>query len=220
MDEQRLKALRDEMTREYPEFISFFAKHGRSIVVGAILVLAMAAAVNFYKSNRRSSVDTAAVMLANSKSVEDLEKLTAEYRGTPSAPLAYMSLAKAYFNAGDYDMALNKYLEFQKSFPKHELNVSVELNRIACLEARGQAQDALAAYEEFIKANPDHFLKAEALFGKARCFEAAGDLVRARSVYEDYLVENPRGLWFSRAEEALDAVEKKIKAQSGSNAAE
>lgn len=213
MDPDKMSALKSEFEKEYPEFISFFKTRGQSILTVVLASILLFMGVRYFMSRGDTHAEKAAQAMNQAQQLEDLEKITADYASTPSAPLAFMAIAKSYFDRGDYDMALSKYIEFQTKYPKHPLALSVELNRINCLEARGDTQEAITAYENFIKDHPDHFLTNEALFGKARCLEAMGQWQEAKTIYEDYMVANPRGSWFPRAEDALDIVDKHLTAK-------
>lgn len=210
MDENRLTDLKEEFMHEYPEFVSFVSTHGRTVATTLLIVLTVTLGIRFYSARELGAIDKAAAALTHAGSIEALENIAVDYKATPSAPLAYMALGNAYFQSGDYDMALSKYVEFQSKFANHPLALSVELNRINCIEARGAVQEAMAGYEAFMKANPKHYLTDEALFGKARCLEKMGSWAEARTVYEDYMVAHPQGIWFPRAEDALKEVDRHI----------
>jgi tetratricopeptide (TPR) repeat protein len=212
MEENKLDALKNEFHQEYPEFISFLSVYGRPILTVVLAVVVVTLGIRLVSSRKEASLTNAAVAFAQAQSITDLENVISDYGSSPSAPLAYVSLARAYFDTGDYDMALSKYMEFQSKFPEHPMAVSVELNRVACLEARGQIQEAQMGYEEFIKKHDEHYLASEAKFGMARCFEKQGLWAKARTIYEDYMVANPAGAWFARAEEALDVADRELKA--------
>ncbi len=220
MEENKLDALKNEFHKEYPEFIAFLSSYGRHILTVALAVAVVTLGVKLAANRKTSSVTNAAVAFAQAQTIEDLDEIVRRHGSTPSAPLAYMALAKAHFDSGNYDMALGKYMEFKSKFPGHPLGLSAELNRFACLEARGQIQEAQMGYEEFMKSHPEHYLTAEATFGKARCLEKQGMWEQARTIYEDYMVANPGGAWFARAEEALDVVDRELEAGSAAPPAE
>jgi TolA-binding protein len=210
MGENKLQGLKAEFVNEYPEFVQFLATYGRPAVT-AVLVAALAVmGTRLYTAKKSSALSGGATALATARSIEDLEKVTVDFEGAPAAPLAYMMLAKAHFDSGDFDSALNKYLEFQSKFPKHPLYASVELCRINCIEARGADQEAMAQYDTFIKENEGHYLATEALFGKARCFQKANLLVEAKNIYENYIIANPRGAWAPRVEDALEEIDRQL----------
>lgn len=213
MDPERMSALKSEFEKEYPEFISFLKTHGQSVLTAVLAAILLFMGIKYFSSRGDTQAEKAALAMNQAQQLEDLEKIAADYAKTPSAPLAFMAIAKAYFDRGDFEMALSKYTEFQAKYPKHPLALSVELNRINCLEARGDTQQALKEYQDFIAANPGHFLSTEALFGKARCLELMGQWQEAKTIYEDYMVANPRGAWFPRAEDALDIVDKHLAAK-------
>lgn len=210
MEPEKINSLKSEFEKEYPEFIYFLKTHGQPILTGLLAAVLIFLVAKHFISRGDKQIDQAALAMAQAQQLEDLEEITAEYASTPSAPLAFMTIAKAYFDRGDYDMALSKYIELQTKYPDHPLAASIELNRINCLEARGDLQVAVEGYEAFMKNHPDHYLTTEALFGKARCLERMEQWQDAKTIYEDYMVANPRGAWFPRAEDALDIVDKHL----------
>lgn len=177
--------------------------HGaRSVVLFLALAIVLGASV-MYRSRQKAMVDEAAFQLGMARQVQDLETVAAQYSSTPSAPLAVLTLAKTYYDNGDFDRALNKYLEFTQNYPKNELLPAALLGQYHCMEARLQFREALAGFEEFPKKYPDHFLRKFATFGKARCLEQLGQREDARVVYENFIASEKEGDWIPRAEEAL-----------------
>ena len=218
MDEKRLEALKSEFHKEYPEFMEFLKTRGRGVLLGVLIAAVAVIGFRLFQGRGEARTAEAAAAYANAKSVDDLEKVITDFGSTPTAPLAYMSAGRAYFDAGDYVMAMNKYTDFLSKFPDHALAAGAELNRIGCLEAMDQTGEALTAYEGFAAGHPGHYLAAEALFGKSRCLERQGRPEEAKTVYEDYMVANPGGAWFARAEEALKEIDRQIEAKAKKDA--
>jgi len=123
-----------------------------------------------------------------------------------------LRLAKAYFDAGNYDLALSRYTDFEKDFPRHAMLEVAKVGRFHCMEGRGQLQEALALYDTFLRATPAHFLAPQAMFGKARCLEQLGRADEARAVYEDFIVAQPDSPWVFRAQDLLDSMDRRLAA--------
>ena len=132
----------------------------RILVFTAVGALAAGGLV-YYQNNRKNMIEEASARLGQARQVQDLEAVAAQYPETPSAPLAILQLAKAYFDNGDFDMALNKYTEFEQKFPGHALSPAAIMGRLHCMEARLQLNEALAGFQDFIGKYPDHFLKKQ-----------------------------------------------------------
>jgi predicted negative regulator of RcsB-dependent stress response len=212
---------------ETPEYVTddlhhvkqFFQQHGLRIVVNVVVAVAVIASVLFYRGCGSRREQQATSQLGTARSVQDLEAVVARYPSAAVAPVATLRLAKAYFDTGYYDLALAKYNEFGTRFGAHELARVAEMGRIHCTEAKGQVQEAAQAFKAFAAAHPTHYLAAQAIFGEARCLEQLGRLDDARVIYEDFVTRHPKSGWHSRAQEALETVNKKIKKQGSSPAA-
>lgn len=194
--------------RDVPVFLQ---QYGWAILAGIALVALVAMAAYIFKTSRDRMASEAGAKLAAIRTLPELEKFIADYSETPLAPSAMLLLANAYYNAADYDMALNKYLEFKQKFPPtHILIPAAEMGRLHCLEARQQFQEALDGFTTFQKTYPTNFLCSQAVFGQGRCLEQFGLLNEARTVYEDFIARDPKNLWVNRAKESLESVNKKL----------
>lgn len=194
------------------EAIDFFKTNKKILFFTFVIAVFVIAAVSFFHHSKKKAESQALVSMGFAKNIGDLEKVVSLYESTPSAPIALLTVSKAYFDQGDYDMALTKYMDFIKKYPKHLLKPAAELGRIHCIEARMQYQEALDEFVDFQNLYPDHFLKNQAFFGQTRCLEEMGRLDEARILYEDFIVANPDSPWLSRAEESLKMLKKKSEA--------
>ena len=179
-------------------------------IVAVACILIAGFAVLVVRHVRASAGIRSSEMLSSARSVQDLEMVIARHPSTLAAPLALLRLAKAHFDSGNYEVALNKYDEFKLKFPEHQMADAADLGKIHCMEARGQLAEALTAFTTFVRGHPDHFLRPQALFGQARCLQQLGRLREARTLYEDFIAKNPGSVWLSRAEESLRTVTRKL----------
>jgi TolA-binding protein len=200
----------EKIEDEFEHLREMIEKHGKtvSVAVGAVLVLLIA--VNLYRGYQRSRVRNAAQEYAQATQTEDFENIVKKYRKTPTGPVAMLSLAKSYYNEGNYIMATEQYETFIKQFPKHPMAGAAELGMAYCMEANGRFEEALKAFDTFAQQKPEHFLAPDAVLGKARCLEQAGRLAEARQVYEDFLLAHPDSAWQNRFEDRLDVLTERI----------
>ncbi len=195
--------------------LDFLKENGVAIVVGAALVVAGFVGYSAWKSSKVAREDSAASMLANSQTAPQFQEIINNYDGTKAAPLAQLSLAAAYFDQGQYDLAKQTFEQFLTSNPTHLMAPMAQLGIAQVLESAGNSQEALSAYDTFISGNPDHYQLASAIFGKARVLESEGRFSEARAVYEDFIASHPDSRWIARAETGLDFVNKQERASTG-----
>lgn len=199
---------------EFQELKDVLRKQGKPIAVGLCIALAVTMSVVLYRNRTRAKVQQASHMLSSARTVQDLEAITMQHPSSAVAPLAMIKLAKAYYNAGKYDMALDKYIEFKLKFPDHQMAAAAELGRIHCLEAGGRLGEAYEAFTAFWADHPDDFLTSQAVFGRARCLEQLGRYREAKELYEGFIEAHPKSGWTSRAEELLGSVNRKLEETS------
>lgn len=200
--------------RHHPEELeqlkSFFRSHGRTVTWVAVILLAAVLAGRAYRGHRLSAARNAAAAFATAGSVQDLEALVNEHKASPTAPLARLRLAKAYFDASNYELAMNVYGEVRDKHGEHPLAVSAEMGLAHCLEAKGQTEEALRGFEEFLERNPEHFLAPQAVFGKARCLDQLGRTRDAKATIEDYIASHPESRWTASADEMLGELNRRL----------
>ena len=194
--------------QELKNLKSFMQTYGVPVAIVVCIFVAACLALAYYYSKQEEASQESSKKLFDAKSPQDLSAIIEQHSSTPAAPFALLRLAKASFDSGNYDMAMNKYNDFKMKYPKHELTEWAELGIIHCTEARGQFEEAAAAFAGFIAKNPKHYLMPEAIFGQARCLEQLGRYKEARALYEDFLTAHPESGWIPRVKELLDAASK------------
>ena len=208
LDDKALKA------KEVPEVTDFIQENGMSLLIGIGLAVALYLGISAYRNYKTSESLNASALLFNAQSAEQLQKVINEHASTPSAPLAYLSLAANYFDAGQFDMAQYQYTQFETKYPEHSLRAMAQLGQANCLEAKGQLNEAVNAFTQFSQTWTNSYLLPLAIFGKARCYEEMGQFDEARTIYEDYIAAHPDSDWAQRAETALLFVDKEKRAKT------
>lgn len=195
---------------EFQDLIAFWRSYDKTIVTIVCIALALGGTVALYITSKRSKMREASTKLFSSQGIKEFKAIVEEYPDSPAAPLALLKLAKIYFNAGQYDPALDKYDEFLNQYPDHQFVLVARLGQIHCLEAKGLVDHALTAFTDFVVKHPNHFLTPQAILGKARCLEQSDQPHEARVIYEDFLMEHPESGWCMRIRERLAVLERKL----------
>lgn len=191
-------------------------RYGMSLVLGLALVVLVISVAGFVRVRRRLARDRAAQLYASARSVTDLENVIERHGSSSVAPLALLRLAKQYFDAGNYDMALNKYEAFALEYPGHLAADIAHVGRLQCLDAQGEWDEARQGFADFARDNPGHYLAPESVLGEARCLEQLGRHGEARVIYEDFIAANEGSPYVNRAEEALKLVSRTLAREGGS----
>jgi len=180
-----------------------------SHIITGILIAACIAILIYRFSGKSPNKEIATTeKLFSARNAQDLELLVTENPSSEAAPLAMMKLAKVYFNAGNYDQAMGKYVEFKAKYPGHEWTAAAEIGTMHCLEARNQTEEALNGYTTFMSTQTNYFLFAQAVFGRARCLEQLGRHKEAIAVYEDFIAAHPKSAWALKAEDLMESLKK------------
>lgn len=206
---------------EVEKLKGFLKDYGQTIVIGVGIALALVLGWAAYRNHKQSASLRASQMLMSARAPDELQQIINQYPDAPVAPLAQLTLAARYFDAGQYDMARFVYSQFEQKNPEHPLVQVATLGRAQCLEAEGQLDQAVTAFASFAAANTNHFLTALAVLGKARCLMQMGKFDEARVEYEDFIAANPASSWTALAESALLFVDKEQRAvRSGAGEAQ
>jgi len=199
--------------QEIRQILDLVREQGQPVLIGIAVAVAIFLGYGAYRNYKHSSELKASQLMLSARSPEQLQQVVSEYPSSSVAPVALLTLAGQYFDAGQYDMAQFTYGQFDQKYPNHPMKAVTELGKAQCLEAAGQAEQALAAFSAFTNAHPDHFMAPMALFGKARCLTQLGRFAEAKAVYEDFMAAHPKSGWTPVADTALLFVDKERRAQ-------
>jgi len=158
----------------------------------------------------QSAQERAAEMLSVATTSKQLEEIVTQYPKTLSAQAAMLALAKSYYDAGSYSMAITSYTQFAKKYPKNPMVPAAELGRIHCMEASGQTEEALMGYIGFLTQHTGDFLTPIATLGKARALEQLGRMEEAKAVYEDFEAAHPKSSFVADMDAGLALANRKI----------
>ena len=89
------------------------------LVAAIVLVVGVVAYLIFQYRDAQNAAASSALREANG--IDSLERLNADYGRTAVAPVIALRLARAYFDAEDYDNAVATYEAFVKKNRKHVL---------------------------------------------------------------------------------------------------
>jgi TolA-binding protein len=207
LEEQRLKQ------QEVSEVLAWAKKYAKPALVAVLALSILSLGVAAIKNRRIKKAQKADILLMQAQRAQNDGALSAvleDYSSTPAAPIALVELARIKFNAGDIDAAEALYQKFQKEYRNHDLASQVELNLIACKEARGELKEAEALYTAFSEKYSESYLAPAAMLARAHCLEADGQLQEAKMAYEDLMANYPESNWAKSAELNLTLLQAKM----------
>jgi len=116
--------------------------------------------------------------------LEELQAVVDKYGSTKVGNAARLRLAKAYFDAEDYEAALQTYEACLKKGEPAGFKGFARLGMAHSLEAAGSLDEASAAYSRFAEESPGHFLVPQAQMGLARVLTLQGKKDEAKRLLE------------------------------------
>jgi len=152
-----------------------------TLVTAGILFLGAWAFMQY----RQQKISKSNAELVQATSLEDLEVVVAKYGSTKAGNAARLRLAKAYFDAANYEEALNAYTVCLKKGPPAGFSGVASIGRAYALEALNRLDEALAAYEASDKESDGYFLQPLAKMGIARIYALQGKKEDAKKLLEN-----------------------------------
>lgn len=137
--------------------------------------------VKKYVADRRAAASEA---VADAGTTDEIEDAAAKYKGAKVSGVLNLRLAKSYFDAGNYEGALEVYTSLEGQAPDGFAGVPA-VGKAQCLEALGKFDDAAKAFDAFAEANPASYLALTAKLGAARCIAQSGDREKAIARLEE-----------------------------------
>ncbi|MBQ3672118.1 MAG: hypothetical protein II924_01005 [Kiritimatiellae bacterium] len=158
--------------------IDWWEKDGKQTL--AIVAVCGIAVLGYYgvKNHRAAQADAAAEALMSATSVDELAEAASNYEGTKAGPALKLRLAKACFDAEQYEQALELYEKLDGRAPEG-FEGAPAVGKAMCLEALERYDEAKAAFEAFAEAQPKSYLALTAKLGAARVVAAGGDKAKA-----------------------------------------
>jgi len=172
-------------------------QHGRTLGIGAAVVVIAAAAAWLYISSERRKENFAARELDQARSEaeagnlplasSDLARLIERFRGTRAAGQAVIVLNQIRLIQGQRDVAVNDLQQFVRSGLPDYVAASAYGLLGGGLEDQGKLREAGAAYRQAAGKAELDFLKAGYLLDAGRALAAAGDSAGAKAAYGEIL---------------------------------
>ena len=137
--------------------IDWWEKDGKQTL--AIVAVCGIAVLGYYgvKNHRAAQADAAAEALMSATSVDELAEAASNYEGTKAGPALKLRLAKACFDAEQYEQALELYEKLDGRAPEG-FEGAPAVGKAMCLEALERYDEAKAAFEAFAEAQPKSYL--------------------------------------------------------------
>jgi tetratricopeptide (TPR) repeat protein len=191
----------DEFIEWLMHAVDYVRDNVQNFAIGAIAVVAVILAVNFFiESQEKSKVEAAAllgdVVMAEqsgqiSEAIRIADQLLATYAGTPSAAQGTILLGNLHFSQGRYADAQRYFEMYLAEYEPVDVLINASQSGLAaCLEAQGQVAAAAKSYEDIAQRLPGSAQAALAIMNAARCYKLMGDSDKQRillkSVRDEY----------------------------------
>jgi predicted negative regulator of RcsB-dependent stress response len=159
--------------------------NGGQFLVTLAAVAVLGGGAFAYQQYRTGKIAGANKALVEASTLEELETLAQKYGATKAGNVARLRLAKAYYDASNFEEALASYDTcLSKGAPKGFAEIA-RLGRAHALEGLNRLDEALVAYEAFDKAAEGHFLQPQAKMGIARIYTLQGKKDEAKKLLEN-----------------------------------
>lgn len=174
-----------------PTFIEYVRVHQKTIKIVAIVVAIVVVTVALYDTYQKNRLNKSSSALFNSSQItgeeriQSLEKVIADYKGTPASTWAQIELARTDMKNSKFSEAAERYSAIRKnigtSSPLYPL-LTYGVARARELEKK--YDQALAEYQ--MLKGVDGFQEV-AVLGMARVYEIKDKKEEALQIYEQYL---------------------------------
>ena len=185
-----LPGVLDQLTLP-PAFIEFVRKYQQAIKIAAIVITVVVIVWAIYDSYRTNRLEKSGSALYSGLQIDDnersqaLEKVIADYNGTPASTWAHVELAHTDMKNAQFSGAIEKYESIRTRVgTKSPLYPLVTYGIAQAFEAQEKFKEALAEYEGLKKTVG---FEAISVFGMARIHEIEGRKDEALKIYEQYL---------------------------------
>ena len=203
------KQTRKELLKDPDRFLTFSERviewvtlnRKTAIIIASCFVAVIIAGIAgrmIYQSGQKSqrlafqqAVDLAASAGSNESAVRVLSDYLKKYPRSAQAPLAHLSMARLYFDAGDLDRAVEHFDRAITGMDRHpEFLPLAVLGAASALEAKNHTDQAIARLRAF-KDKPSNYALEETLFQLVRLYLLTGDAEKAKSMGEELLKQFP-----------------------------
>ena len=174
----------DEFVEWIMEAVEYVKERARLFVGGAVAVVAVIVAINYFIESKEADRLKAAALLGDVLMVEQggepteavrlAEELVSSYAGTPAAAQGTVLLANLHYAQGRYVEARSYYQTYLDNYePLDVLAYAAQSGLGACLEAEGQLVVAAEHYETYAAQQAGTIREAMARMEAARIYGLA-----------------------------------------------
>ncbi|MXX38587.1 MAG: tetratricopeptide repeat protein [Gemmatimonadetes bacterium] len=185
----------DEFVEWIMEAVEYVKERARLFVGGAVAVVAVIVAINYFMESKEADRLKAAALLGDVLMVEQggepteairrAEELVSAYAGTPAAAQGTVLLANLYYAQGRYVEARGYYQTYLANYePVDVLAYAAQSGLGACLEAEGQLVAAAQHYETYAAQQAGTIREAMARMEAARIYGLAGQSDKQQALLE------------------------------------
>ena len=185
----------DEFVEWIMEAVEYVKERARLFVGGAVAVIAVIVAINYFIEAKETDRLKAAALLGDVLMVEQggeqteairlAEELVSAYAGTPAAAQGTIILANLYYAQGRYVEARTYYQRYLDNYePLDVLAYAAQSGLGACLEAEGQFVAAAQHYETYAAQQAGTIREAMAQMEAARIYGLAGESGKQQTLLE------------------------------------
>ncbi|MBU6327660.1 MAG: tetratricopeptide repeat protein [Verrucomicrobia bacterium] len=165
-------------------FEIFLDRNQKSLAVAAVVVALSIGGYMIYRTIQADHRADAGAALSAAKDLADLEKIKADFNGTPSAASAALAIADKQWNNSQQDEAIGTLREIIQKYSDHPAQLLAQSTLAYRLLAQGKTGDAGTAFQAVID-NPDsHFLAPAALIALGDIARKSGDKEKAEEAYK------------------------------------
>ncbi len=180
-----------------PKARDYVKRYSREILAGALALVLGIILISGYSHYKESQESQAATLMGQAlyekspeKRISVLEEVIRDHGSTDAARLALNIIARAYYDQGAQEKALEYFKKAAQKAPDHTVvKQSALLGWGYCLEEKGDLGEALKKFDDAIKVSKG--LEKIALLDKARVAKGAGKADVALEAYNKVLSEDP-----------------------------
>lgn len=136
-------------------------------------------------------------------------KVAATYPNSRAGARALILAASGLFVEAKYPEAKAQFERFTREYKDSPFRGEALLGVASCLDAQGNASDAIAAYKDLIDRHPADQVLPQARFALGRLYEAQNKPELARNMFEEVERNNPYGSLGSEAGMRLEELKLK-----------
>lgn len=196
-----------ETTEEISDVISKLETNKKTVIVAILLVsilICIVIVIREIKSQKHLAGAEAYSLAATTRSVEELDKVIAEFPGSIAAGNALLSKAELEITSDkskDAQVTLLTFVEKYNNHPRHTQGLFAFGN---LYQNAGESEKASKYYDRILKEDPDSELAPFALIRQGDLLLAAGKTDEARLKYESIMPAYRGTAFYKRVEEKLE----------------